>query len=198
MDTLKNQKMELFCQLIAKEGLSPADACFRANYGKERHPLPDQYHSNMGSRLIKRDDIQERIATIREQEKYKNKDYRNTIENFLKRAIGLDLGKYYKSLNVTMSDGRIVTSWYLSVPFENWNPEDRVLVTGFDKAGKPIFFDKQFAIEKMMRLLGMLDASNSVDMEDTIGVFLRAGLPISAPSKADKEIEKEINADLEG
>ena len=44
----------------------------------------------------------------------------------------------------------------------------------------------------------MLDASNSVDMEDTIGVFLRAGLPIAAPSKADKEIEKEINADLEG
>ena len=197
MDRLKNQKMELFCQLIAKEGLTPSDACFRANYGKERHPLPDQYHANMGSRLIKRQDIQERIATIREQEKHKSSDYRNTLENLLKRAIGLDLGKYYKSINVTLNDGRIVSSWYLSVPFENWNPEDRVLVTGFDKSGRPIFFDKQWAVEKMMRLMGMLDNSNAIDMEDTLGVFLKANLPIVAPSKADKDIEKEINADLE-
>jgi hypothetical protein len=198
MDKLKNQKMELFAQLIAKEGLSPSDACYRAGYGKERHPLLDQYHANMGCRLIKRQDIQERIATIREQESHKSTDYRNNLKDLLKRAIEFDLGKYYKSLNVTLSDGRVVSSWYLSVPFENWNPEDRVLVTGFDKAGRPTFFDKQWAVEKMMRLLGMLDASNSIDMEDTLSVFLRAGLPIAAPSKADKEIEKEINADLEG
>ena len=117
MDRLKNQKMELFCQLIAKEGLTPSDACFRANYGKERHPLPDQYHANMGSRLIKRQDIQERIATIREQEKHKSSDYRNTLENLLKRAIGLDLGKYYKSINVTLNDGISDTNLEINTKF---------------------------------------------------------------------------------
>ena len=198
MDRLKNNKMENFCKLIALEDISPATACYRVGYGKEQHPKQDQYHANMGSRLIKRQDIQERIHTIREQEANKNKDYKSTLIDLLKRTISFDFGKYYKSSNLTLKDGQTITTWYLSVPFEDWQPEDRMLLTGFNLKGQPMFLDKQWAFEKMMRLLGMLDKTSSVDVEDLLTDLIKANLPISAPSPFDNDIEKEIKKELEG
>jgi hypothetical protein len=198
MDRLKNQKMENFCKLLASEDISPATACYRVGYGKEQHPKQDQYHANMGSRLIKRHDIQERIHTLRLQEANKNKDYKTTLIDLLKRTISFDFGKYYKSSNLTLTDGQTVTTWYLSVPFEEWQQEDRLLLNGFNVKGQPVFLDKQWAFEKMMRLLGMLEKGQSSDVEDLLTDLIKANLPISAPSQFDKEIEKEISDELEG
>lgn len=196
MGPLKKKKMEDFAKIIAYEDAEPSEAAYRVGYGRESHPVRDQYHINMASRLLRREDVQLRIHTLREQNSNKDKDFKTSMIDDLKRIIKFDVGQYYKSSNVTLNNGRTVTDYYLTKPIEEWKREDRCLMlTGF-KNGEPQFIDKQWAWEKLLKIYE-LDGKNTADIEDLIGLMSSAGLPLTPPStsseKEEKEIEKELN-----
>lgn len=199
MERLKKDKMERFARLIAFEDCDVAEACYRAGYGAENHPQKDTYHINMGSRLLKREDVQLRIHTLREQLSNSEKDYKATLIDNLKKIVAFDTGQYLKSSNVTLQNGRIVTDFYFSRPIEDWNEQDRrLMLNGFDNYGRPKFMDKQWAYEKLIKLLFGEDKQQ--DIEDLINLFNNANLPMTPPSDAlssseIKEIEEETKED---
>lgn len=201
MEKLKKPKMERFARLIAYEDLDVAEACFRAGYGQENHPKKDTYHINMGSRLIKREDVQLRIHTLREQLSENEKDFTNTMIENLKSIIMFDEGQWLKSSNTTLSNGRIVTDFYFSRPIEDWDEKDRrLMINGFDHYGRPIFMDKQWAYEKLFKILGLFDNKQNTDTEDFYSLYGGANLPVVPPTQNDalsNEDIKEFKEELE-
>lgn len=201
MEKLKKPKMERFARLIAYEDLDVAEACFRAGYGQENHPTKDTYHINMGSRLIKREDVQLRIHTLREQLSENEKDFTNTMIENLKSIIMFDEGQWLKSSNTTLSNGRIVTDFYFSRPIEDWDEKDRrLMLNGFDHYGRPIFIDKQWAYEKLFKILGIYDNKQNTDTEDFYSLYGSANLPVAPPNQNDalsNEDIKELKEELE-
>lgn len=178
MDVLRNSRMEKFCQIIALEDCDASDAAFRAGYGVDKHPIKDQYHTNIASRLLKREDVTLRINTIRQQNADKDNAFTQSLINNLKRIINFDTAQYLQSSNVTLPNGRTVTDYYLSKPIQNWSQADRALMcNGFDSQGRPRFIDKQWAWEKLLKIYN-LDGKSQVDIEDTLRLFAKAGLPI--------------------
>ena len=107
--------MEDFAKIIAYEDAEPSEAAYRVGYGRESHPVRDQYHINMASRLLRREDVQLRIHTLREQNSNKDKDFKTSMIDDLKRIIKFDIGQYYKSSNVTLHNGRTVTDYYFGI-----------------------------------------------------------------------------------
>ena len=182
MDVLRNARMEKFCQIIALEDCDASDAAFRAGYGVEKHPVKDQYHTNIASRLLKREDVTLRINTIRQQNADKDKAFTQSLINNLKRIISFDTAQYLNSSNVVLNNGRTVTDYYLSKPIQNWSPADRALMcNGFDSQGRPRFIDKQWAWEKLLKIYN-LDGKSQVDIEDMLSLFAGAGLPVGKPN----------------
>lgn len=196
MDVLRNARMEKFCQIIALEDCDASDAAFRAGYGVEQHPVKDQYHTNIASRLLKREDVTLRINTIRQQNADKDKAFTNSLINNLKRIISFDTAQYVSSNNVVLNNGRTVTDYYLSKPIQNWSPADRALMcNGFDSQGRPRFIDKQWAWEKLLKIYN-LDGKSQVDIEDMLSLFAGAGLPVGKPNDgvADNVGNIDLNA----
>ncbi len=195
MDRLKKAKMEKFCQIIALEDCEAGEAAYRAGYGVDNHPVRDAYHTTMGCRLLKREDVQLRIHTIRQQNSKNDRDFKTSLIEDLKKIIKFDEGQYIKSSNCTLRDGRIVTDYYLERQIQDWNREDRALmINGFDNCGRPKFIDKTWAWEKLLKIY-QLDGKQQVDVEDLMGLLTSAGLPIVAPS-SDINIEKEAEKDI--
>lgn len=182
MDVLRNARMEKFCQIIALEDCDASDAAFRAGYGVGQHPTKDQYHTNIASRLLKREDVTLRINTIRQLNADKDNAFTQSLINNLKRIINFDTAQYVQSNNVTLPNGRTVTDYYLSKPIQNWSQSDRALIcNGFDAQGRPRFIDKQWAWEKLLKIYN-LDGKSQVDIEDMLSLFTRAGLPVGKPN----------------
>lgn len=214
MDELRNERMEKFCKIIALEDCDASDAAFRAGYGKIKHPIKDQYHSIVASRLLQREDVCLRINTIRQKNAEDDKDFTKSLITNLKKIIAFDTAQYLESSNVVLPNGRTVTDYYLSKPIQNWDRSDRSLMcNGFDSQGRPRFIDKQWAWEKLLRIYN-LDGKTPVDIEDILGLFAGAGLPVGKNisqgfSKNDDlnsaasspvgglSIEDEISKDLE-
>lgn len=209
MDTLRNERMERFCKIIALEDCDGSDAAFRAGYGKTKHPVKDQYHTIVASRLLQREDVCLRINTIRQQNAEEDKDFTKSLISNLKRIISFDTAQYLQSSNVVLPNGRKVTDYYLSTPIQNWSREDRALMcNGFDSSGRPRFIDKQWAWEKLLKIYN-LDGKTPVDIEDVLSLFSKAGLPTgnnivaskggdlnSVSYSKDLSIEDEVEADL--
>lgn len=196
MDVLRNSRMEKFCQIIALEDCDASDAAFRAGYGVEKHPVKDQYHTNIASRLLKREDVTLRINTIRQQNADKDRAFTQSLINNLKRIISFDTAQYLSSNNVVLNNGRTVTDYYLSKPIQNWSPADRALMcNGFDSQGRPRFIDKQWAWEKLLKIYN-LDGKSQVDIEDMLSLFAGAGLPVGKPNNgvADNVGNIDLNA----
>lgn len=215
MEALKNARMEKFCKIIALEDCDGADAAFRAGYGKGKHPTKDQYHTLVSSRLLQREDVCLRINTIRQQNADEDKDFTKSLITNLKKIIAFDTAQYLQSSNCVLPNGRTVTDYYLSTPIQNWSREDRALMcNGFDSSGRPRFIDKQWAWEKLLKIYN-LDGKTPVDIEDIMGLFIGAGLPIgnglgvsssaqnhdlnsiSSSSIGNLNVEDEIEADLQ-
>lgn len=197
MDKLKTPRLERFAQFIALEDCDVAEACYRAGYGRDAHPCKDSYHINMGSRLIKRDDVQLRIHTIREQNSKNDKDFKTSLIEDLKKIIKFDEGQYLQSSNCVLPNGRTVTDVYYSRPIQDWPQEDRALmINGFDVQGRPKFIDKQWAWEKLLKIY-QLDGKQTVDVEDLMGLLSSAGLPVVPPASLSKSENKEIEKELD-
>lgn len=176
MDCLKDMRRERFCNYVALDECTPAEAAFRAGFGAS-HSTVDQYHVNMANKLMTYDDIVLRINTIRQQAEEKETNYSKHLVQTLKDIVAFDAGKYYKSNNVVLPNGRTITDYYLTKPIQEWLPQDRTLIlNGFDSSGRPKFIDKQWALEKLLKLYN-LDGKTSIDVEDMFSLFAGAGLP---------------------
>lgn len=193
MDVLRNARMEKFCQIIALEDCDASDAAFRAGYGVDKHPIKDQYHTNIASRLLKREDVTLRINTIRQQNADKDNAFTQSLINNLKRIINFDTAQYLQSSNVVLPNGRTVTDYYLSKPIQNWSQSDRALMcNGFDSQGRPRFIDKQWAWEKLLKIYN-LDGKSQVDIEDMLSLFAGAGLPVGNPNNGVSSSSKNLD-----
>lgn len=204
MEALRIARMEKFCQIVALEDCDGSDAAYRAGYGIKQHPIKDQYHVLVASRLLQREDVCLRINTIRQQNAEADKDFTKSLINDLKRIIKFDHAQYYQSSTVKLPNGRQVTDCYMNIPIQNWPREERALMfNGFYPNGAPRFIDKQWAWEKLLKIYN-LDGKAPVDVEDILGLFASAGLPMSAPQvvpiqsvAGSSDIDAEIASDLE-
>lgn len=194
MEKLADKRKEEFCRLVALEDCDVADAAYRAGYGVDRHPNKDSYHALQGNRLINQEKIQLRINTLREQHSKEDSDFTIDLLTRLKKIVSFDYGKYYDSANVALNNGRTVTDFFLKkgTSFKDWDGADRqLMINGFDSNGRPKFVDKQWALEKLLKIYN-LDGKSGVDVEDLLSLFTGAGLgvgltpPISDP---DEEYE---------
>ena len=196
MQALRDERREKFCQIVALEGVDTATACFRAGYGRDSHPTCDHYHVLAANRLMEREDVNKRINTIRMLYGKSEKGYKEVLVEKLKAILDFNPLKYYASNEVKLNNGRTVTDIYLSKPVQNWDFADARLVNGFDNRGMPKFIDKQWAFEKLIKIY-QLDGSLTADVEDILGLFMKAKLP-SGDFYADKEEsdDTDINAEL--
>lgn len=204
MDTLKNRKRETFCQIIAKEECLPAEAAFRAGYGRQDKICRD--HTNQGSRLMHTEEVQRRIATIKEELRDREKNEVDSVRKLVYDTLMLDYGRYHKSVNTVLQNGRTVTDVYLSVPIEEWDADFRRLaIWGYNQNGSPIFADKAKLLDMFSKIYGMLDQNNNTDIEDKSALYTAAGLiegqtpvefDVPAMTDGDDEDEEEIDIDI--
>lgn len=192
MDALSDARKERFCMYVALDECSPAEAAFRAGYGAG-HDKVDQYHVTQANKLMTNQNIILRINTIRQQEQEKETNYSKHLVESLKSIIAFDPGKYYKSNNVTLPNGRTLTDYYLTKPIQEWSPQDRSLIlNGFDSSGRPKYIDKQWAFDRLLKLYN-LDGKTSIDVEDMFSLFAGAGLPIGTGRDLPKPDELAIS-----
>lgn len=195
MGVLNSKRREKFCQIVALEDCNVGDAAFRAGFGRDDHPTKDAYHTNMGSRLMQMEVIQNRIYEIRQENADKDKHYTNSLLNTLKRIVSFDEGKYLDSCNTQLNNGRTVTEYYLNTPIQNWDEADRALmIDGFDSQGRPKFISKTWAYDKLLKIYN-LDGKSQVDIEDLMNLFTNAGLPTGNPYDGISGHSKEVNLD---
>lgn len=202
METLSIERREKFCRLVALDDLDGAEAAFQAGYGIKTHPTKDSYHTLIASRLLNDEQICMRIHTIRQENSEDDRAYTKSLITRLKSIITFDMAQYYESATITLKNGRKVTDFYAKIPIQNWPKEDRALMlNGFDASGRPRFIDKQWAWEKLLKIYN-LDGKVPVDVEDILGLFAGAGLPVgpgvSSPAQTVPgiSIDDEIDADL--
>ena len=176
MEVLRNRRKEEFCRFIAIDNCDPPEAAYKAGYGRDKHPTVDHYHAHQASRLLEDDDVVKRINTLRQTAQQHDYDFKAKLIQRLKDILDFNPLRYYESNNVKMNNGRTVTDLYLKTQIQDWDIKDGALVTGFDTRGMPKFIDKQWAIEKLIKLYG-LDTSDKVDIEDMLGLFVKANLP---------------------
>lgn len=203
MPRLKSDRMEKFCQIMAREDCAPSVACFRAGYGQPNHTNRDSYHATQAERLMSRKEIVMRIEEIRDDISLSESDTKEEMIDFLKRALNNDPTKYMGIRQTEMEDGTLVQQAYISVPkFADWKEEDRKLIDRFDpKTGNPIFISKKWAWEKLAKIVGLTDDKTPrVDIEDIASLFIRAGLtnqPVKpAPCEADDFDDMDDNVEL--
>ena len=200
MFKLMNERQENFCQLIARENLPEGLAAFRAGYGDSKHKTYDGYHNAVGKRLLTKPEIIARINSIKEEMTHEDLDFSGNLIKILKDIVDFDYGKYFDSTTVKTNNGRCITDYYLNTDIQKWKKEDRTLIiNGFDSQGRPKFVDKQWAIDKLLRIYG-LDGKNSIDVEDMNTLYANAGIDNSNPNDSVddgvSDIEEEIDAEL--
>lgn len=205
------KKKELFCEYVARQGYDPDEAAFAAGYrgGRDKEKR-NCYHNMMANRLLAMPDIIMRINEIKDEILAEDKHYQADMVNRLKRVVAFNPLKYYESHNRVTKDESIKTEIYLKTQVQDWAPEDGALVAGFDKNGMPRFIDKQWAIDKLLKIYS-LDGSRDVDVEDLMNLFYKVGLPFNQPgsnnysmkyAELDEDddieaLEKEIDDSLE-
>lgn len=173
---LSSKYKEAFCQIMATEDVDYGVAAFRAGYGAKKYKQIAHYHYAMGSRLMQDDSIRMRISEIRIDLADKDKAYTINLMSRLKKVVSFNPLKYYGSNTVTLDNGTKVTRGYLRKNLEDWDRYDGELIAGFDRNGLPRMIDKEWAIEKLLKIYA-LDGSRTVDVEDLLGLFNSAGLP---------------------
>ena len=203
MPRLKSDRMEKFCQIIAREDCAPSVACFRAGYGQPTHTNRDSYHAAQAERLLSKKEIVMRIEEIRDNISISEADTKEEMIDFLKRTLNNDPTKYMGVRQTEMEDGTMAQQVYIAVPkFADWKEEDRKLIDHFDpKTGNPVFISKKWAWEKLAKILGLVeDKAPKVDMEDIASLFIRAGLTNQqsqpAPCEADDFDDMDDNVEL--
>ena len=207
MQALKDERRERFCQLVALEGYDTSEAAFRAGYGRDKHPTRDNYHNLVANRLMSREDVTLRINTIRMLYDKNDSTYKDTLVKRLKNILDFNPLKYYKSNNVTLDKGKILTDVYLAKQVQDWDLEDARLVNGFDSRGMPKFIDKQWAFEKLIKIY-QLEGSVAAEVEDIVKLFKEANLPtgecyvepaslnIGETDEVSLQLERELEAEI--
>lgn len=193
------EKEEAFCQIMAREAADISDAAFRAGYrGGKNNKIQNSYHTVIGNRLLTFPRICNRINEIKEEVLVEDKNFQGTLVDRLKRVIFFNPLKYYESKNYAdLESGTVKTNVYLKTQFQDWNPDDGMLVAGFDKNGMPRFIDKQWAFDKLLKIYS-LDGSKQVDTEDLVRLFLGVGLPVNNQNQYSvKGIDLETGEDLD-
>ena len=173
---LSSKLKEAFCQIMAVEDVDYGVAAFRAGYGAKKYKQIAKYHYAMGSRLMQEDAIRMRISEIRMDLADKDKAYTINLISRLKKVVSFNPLKYYGSNTVTLDNGTKITRGYLRKNLEDWDRYDGELIAGFDRNGLPRMIDKEWAIEKLLKIYA-LDGSRTIDVEDLLGLFNSAGLP---------------------
>lgn len=173
---LSSKLKEAFCQIMAVEDVDYGVAAFRAGYGAKKYKQIAHYHYAMGSRLMQEDAIRMRISEIRMDLADKDKAYTINLISRLKKVVSFNPLKYYGSNTVTLDNGTKITRGYLRKNLEDWDKYDGELIAGFDRNGLPRMIDKEWAIEKLLKIYA-LDGSRTIDVEDLLGLFNSAGLP---------------------
>lgn len=203
MPRLKSDRMEKFCQIIAREDCAPSVACFRAGYGQPTHTNRDSYHAAQADRLMARKEIVMRIEEIRDDISLSESDTKEEMLDFLKRALGNDPTKYLAVRQTEMDDGKLAQQIYISVPkFSDWKEEDRKLIDYFDpKTGVPMFISKKWAFDRLAKIIGLMeDKTSRIDIEDIAHLFIQAGLANQkakpAPADLDDFDDLDDNAEL--
>lgn len=203
MEQLRDARKEKFCQIIALEDCDVGDAAYRAGYGREKHPERDNYHTQAGWRLMQKDYIQERIASIRRRNCEEDKDTQKRLIDWLKTVVFSDYARYHKSEKISLANGRIVTDYYLATQIEDWDPKFRsAVVVGFNSNGTPIFADVMQAWDRLAKIYNLM-GTNIADIEDMMNLFKGAGLPIGNSIQTEgihantrEDIEKEIENEI--
>lgn len=199
MFKLMNEMQENFCQIMARENIPVGVAAFRAGYGASKHKTYDGYHNGVGKRLMTDPKVIERINSIKEEMSHEESDFSGNIVKILKNIVDFDYGKYFDSTNITMSNGRTVTDYYLNTDLQKWKTEDRkLIINGYDSQGRPKFIDKQWAIDKLLRIYG-LDGKNAMDVEDMDTLYANAGIDNDDFTDEDdgnyeEELERELSS----
>lgn len=195
MARLRNSRMEEFCRLIAHEDLEPSEACFRAGYGVDQHPKRDSYHAMQAARLMTRKDVVIRIQELRDHVCIVEKDKRETMIETLYKIVNYNPTKYMKVYQTALEDGRLVQATLLRkefTDFTKWDPEDLKLIDHFDsKTGNPVFMDKKWAFEKLLKILQLDGSKQGVDIEDILSLFSSAGLRLGRKEDIEAMMEQE-------
>lgn len=199
MEQLRDARQEKFCQIIALEDCDVAEAAFRAGYGDKSHPTRDNYHTMQGYRLMEKDYIQERIASIRRKLNEDDKETSAKLIEWLMTVVFSDYARYTKSSNMVLPNGRTVTDYYLATPIQDWDQKFRsAVVVGFNSNGTPIFADVMQAWDRLAKIYGLMGKDMS-DIEDMMRLFVSAGLPVGngiqmngIQANTKEDIEKEL------
>lgn len=178
---LKTQE-EAFCKIMAFEDVSKAEACRRAGYGKGNSH--QSYYTTQANRMLSKPEIVFRIQELRNEEAKKDLDLGKTTLEFIKQAAFYDPTKYMKVYQTQLENGRVAQDVILNErDFTKWSEIDRKMIDHFDsKTGNPVFVDKRWAIEKLMKLLG-LGVETGITIEDIQSLFSNAGLPTGTASE---------------
>lgn len=194
MAKLRNARMEKFCQFMAREGCDPSEACFKAGYGVDAHPKCDSYHAMQGSRLMCRKDVVFRIQEIRDGVCIEEKDKRETMIERLYKIINYNPAKYMQVYQTCLENGRTVQDTIIKkdfTDFTKWDEDDLAMIDHFDsRTGNPVFLDKKWAFEKLLKILQLDGSDRGVDIQDILSLFSSAGLRLGRPEDVQAMLQE--------
>ena len=184
MDELDMRK-ERFARIMAEGKVSAAEACQRAGYASARPGRIDSQIKQQAARLMSNPNVLRRIHELKEKNAQEELEYKEVLINRLKYIIGANYLEYYETLE--SKHGEHVTQYNaLKTHIQDWDPEyAKACVNGFDSKGNPKLIDKQWAIDRMLKLTGLLKDDNGTDTEDKDSLYAKAGLPTEDVTEDD-------------
>ena len=82
--------------------------------------------------------------------------------------------------------------------FTKWNEDDLAMIDHFDsRTGNPVFMDKKWAFEKLLKILQLDGSDRGVDIQDILSLFTSAGLRLGKPEDVQAMLQEsdEYNED---
>lgn len=170
-------RQERFAKIMAEGKVSANEACLRAGYLSARPGRIDPQIKQQAQRLMNNEKVLKRIETIKIRMAEEEADYKTKLIERLKYIVSANYLEYYKTLEFKSGE-RVIQDSILNVRIEDWDKEyARACINGFDSKGNPKFIDKQWAMDRLMKLYGLLKDDNGTDTEDKDSLYAKAGLP---------------------
>lgn len=189
-----SKKQQLFCKYIVVYGLSPCEAVTAAGYTSSSH-AEYSYKWRIAKRLLKSEYIQAEIDRLSTEMRTPDAMKRRIIQ-YHYQALDFSPTDVIKPVRYNGTDG--VERTRLDVlPLSEWSHAARVLCTGFDKNGYPVFRNTETSVKELSRIYGLYKDNGVKEQENLSELLKNSGLIPSMPDFDDDDDDSGIDKLIE-
>lgn len=167
-------KQERFARYVAVYGYSITEAAKAAGYSS----AGNNSYSHIACRLANDNAVATRIGQLRDELFDPEAIFKDVVRTD-RIALSFNVADYIEVIEDVKETGEPFLRRRLKKPMSQWDSFALSNVIGYDRAGLPIFRDKEDASKELKRVFGFYKDNTAVVEQDTVGILEGAGLSAS-------------------